>query len=189
MYHVDLQTVFAPSTMGVVDEITLQEFHCSIRCNKSHYTDLKDDKYFSVWNRGFMETACMHHNHNILDEKYVKKTVIEIHVFWEMQTLMYAVFEEHIKTDRGKLLVSEYEDKQDDQSITPRVPQQHRFLEIVCSNTLPVHNTLVIGMVLPMPLYCIFLRKSHNVRSGNWMIILQNRSYTCCNIWLLTLLI
>jgi hypothetical protein len=116
-YHANLQAGFTPSAPVVVDEITPQEFRRGIRRDKSHYTDLKDDKYFNVRNRGFVATAFMHHTHHVLDEKYVPKTANEIHVFREMQTFMYAVFEEHLKTDKGKSLVSEYEDKQDAQSI------------------------------------------------------------------------
>jgi hypothetical protein len=116
-YHEDLQAGFTPSAPVVVDEITPQEFRRGVRRDKSHCTDLKDDKYFNVWNRGFVATAFMHHTHHVLDEKYVPKTANEIHVFREMQTFMYAVFEEHLKTDKGKSLVSEYEDKRDAQSI------------------------------------------------------------------------
>jgi hypothetical protein len=52
--------------------------------------------------------AFMHHTHHVLDDKYIPKTAIDIHVLWEMemQTFLYAGFEEHLKTDRGKLLDS-----------------------------------------------------------------------------------
>ena len=52
-------------------------------------------------------------------------------------TCMCAVFEEHLKTDKGKSLVSEYEDNEMlrafivSSSDTPRALQQHKFLEIV----------------------------------------------------------
>jgi hypothetical protein len=38
-------------------------------------------------------------------------------VFHEMQTFMYAVLADHLKTDRGKSLVSQYEGTRDAQSI------------------------------------------------------------------------
>jgi hypothetical protein len=38
-------------------------------------------------------------------------------LFMEMQTFMYAVLEGHLKTDKGKLLVSHYELLRDTQSI------------------------------------------------------------------------
>jgi hypothetical protein len=89
----------------VVDEITPQEFRCSVRRDKSNYTDLKDDMYFNVGNRGFVATAFMHHTHNGLDEKYVPKTANEIHVFWEIQRFMYTPLR---KISKPKSLVCEY---------------------------------------------------------------------------------
>jgi hypothetical protein len=119
-YHSDLQAGLAPSTSissAVEDEFTAQEFRRGVKRDKNHYNDLKDDKHFNSWNRGFVATAFMHHTHYVLDENYVPRTPNEINVFWEIQTFMYAVFEEHLKTDKGKSLVSQYEDRRDAQSI------------------------------------------------------------------------
>jgi Reverse transcriptase (RNA-dependent DNA polymerase) len=121
-YHMDLQTGLATPTKANVpttasNELTASEFRRGVKRDKSHYTDLKDDKYFNSWNRGFVATAFMHHTHHVLDEKYVPKTSNEILLFSEMQTFMYAVFEEHLKTDTGKSLVSQYETTRDAQSI------------------------------------------------------------------------
>jgi Cft2 family RNA processing exonuclease len=59
----------------------------------------------------------MHHTHLVLDETFVPKTDKEKAVFQEMQIFMYVVMEEHLKTDKGKLLVSKYEADNDAQSI------------------------------------------------------------------------
>jgi hypothetical protein len=83
----------------------------------AHYPDLKDDKGFRFWNCGFVSKAKMHHTHLVLDETYVPKTDEEKAVFQEMQIFMYAVMEEHLKTDKGKSLVSKYEVDNDAQSI------------------------------------------------------------------------
>jgi hypothetical protein len=48
------------------DSLTAQEFRKGVKRDKSHYTDLKDDKYFTTWNRGFVATANMHHTHHKL---------------------------------------------------------------------------------------------------------------------------
>jgi len=120
-YHTDLQAGLATSTkatsQAVSDELTALEFRRGVKRDKSHYTDLKDDKHFNSWNRGFVATAFMHHTFHVLDENYVPKTPNETTLFQEMQTFMYAVFEEHLKTDKGKSLVSQYEEKRDAQSI------------------------------------------------------------------------
>jgi hypothetical protein len=104
------------NTNAVVDTpdlFTAQEF----RRDKAHYANLKEDKYFSTWNRGFVPTAYMHHTNKVLDEMYFPTSDIEMAVFMEMQTFMYAVLEEHLKTDKGKLLVSQFESTRDAQSI------------------------------------------------------------------------
>jgi hypothetical protein len=109
-----------PTNVGMSltsDELTVQEFRRGVKRDKSHYEDLKDDKFFNTWNRGFVATAHMHHTQLVLDEGYIPKTMTEIHVFKEMQTFMYAVLEDHLKTDKGKSLVSHYELTRDAQSI------------------------------------------------------------------------
>ena len=112
-FHADLheglyaqtQKAAHAATVAAAEELTAQEFRRGVKRDKTHYTDLKDDKHFNSWNRGFVATAFMHHTHHVLDEEYVPKTPTEIGLFQEMQTFMYAVFEEHLKTDTGKPLV------------------------------------------------------------------------------------
>ena len=121
-YHNDLAVgLKAPTKNGspaaASDELTAAEFRRGVKRDKSHYKDLKEDKHFNSWNRGFVATAFMHHTHLVLNESYVPKTSIEITLFEEMQTFMYAVFEEHLLTDTGKSLVSAYESTRDAQSV------------------------------------------------------------------------
>ena len=120
-YHTDLQVGITKLSKfdhpTVTDELTAQEFRRGVKHDKSHYTNLIEDKHFNSWNRGFVATAFMHHTHRVLDEHYVPKTPIEISLFQEMQTFMYAVYEEHLKTVTGKSLVSRYELTHDAQSI------------------------------------------------------------------------
>ena len=103
--------------VGAMDTLTVQEFRRGVKRDKTHYEDLKDDKYFSSWDRGFVATARMHHTHLILDEAYTPKDDMEAAVFNEIQVFMYAVLEEHLKTDKGKSLVSQYEKTHDAQGI------------------------------------------------------------------------
>ena len=118
-YHNDLQSDLKPTsapTLVFDEELTVQEFR-KMRRNKSDYHDLKDDKHFNSWNRGFVATAFTHHTNLVLDESHVPRTPKEVILFRDMQTFMYAVFEEHLKTDKGKSLVSRFEDTRDAQSI------------------------------------------------------------------------
>jgi hypothetical protein len=55
------------------DALTVQEF-C---CDKMHYEDLKDDKFFNSWNLGFVAMAHMYHTQYVLDENYTPKNEIE----------------------------------------------------------------------------------------------------------------
>jgi hypothetical protein len=119
-YHADLEAGLAPKRLAssVVDSaMPPQEFRRSVKRDKMHYTSLKDDKHFSSWNRGFVATAFMHHTHLVLDENYIPTTANDIAIFREIQTFMYAVLEEHLKTDKGKSLVSQFESDRDAQSI------------------------------------------------------------------------
>jgi hypothetical protein len=86
-------------------------------CDKAHYLDWKDDKYFNSLNCGFVATASMHHTCLVLNEMYVPKSSKKIEVFQEIQTFMYAVMEEKLKSEKDKLLTSEFEEKQDAQSV------------------------------------------------------------------------
>jgi hypothetical protein len=95
----------------------VQEFCCGVKRDKTHYENLKDDKYFNSWNCYFVATARMHHTDWVLNKKYVPRNDDEKFVFKEMQIFMYAVLEEHLKTSKGKSLVSQYEETHDAQSI------------------------------------------------------------------------
>jgi hypothetical protein len=59
----------------------------------------------------------MHHTNLDLDENNVPQVDNDKAVFREMQTFMYAVKADHLKTDKGKALVSQYEGTRDAQSI------------------------------------------------------------------------
>jgi hypothetical protein len=83
-----------------------------------HYDDLTKDSGFTSWNRNFAATAHMHHMHLVLDENYVPQDDNEKAVFWEMQTFVCALIADHLKRDKGKSVVSQYEGTRDAQSIT-----------------------------------------------------------------------
>jgi hypothetical protein len=62
-------------------DMTVQEFRHGVRCNKVHYIDLQDAKYFNLWNCVFVATVWMHHAHLVLNEKFVWKTPNQIEIF------------------------------------------------------------------------------------------------------------
>jgi hypothetical protein len=89
------------------------DFCCSIKRDKTHYSTLKEYKHFDLWNKGFVATAHMHHTHVVLDESYVPSNKVEKAVFTEIQAFMYAVLQEHLKTNKRHSLVSQYEKTRD----------------------------------------------------------------------------
>jgi hypothetical protein len=100
-----------------IDMLTAQEFRRGVKRDKTHYETLKDNKHFNSWNRGFVATTHMHHTHLVLDEGYCPLNDVDVAVFKEMQTFMYAVLQTHLQTDKGKALVSQFEATLDAQSI------------------------------------------------------------------------
>jgi hypothetical protein len=91
-----------------VDVLTAQEFCCGVKHDMTHYKKLKEDTHFISWNRGYIATAQMHHTHLFLVANNIPANAIDVALYKEMQTLMYAVLQEHLKTNRGKLLVSQF---------------------------------------------------------------------------------
>jgi hypothetical protein len=64
-----------------------------------------------------VSTAYTHHTKLVLDKNYKPKTETEKEVIQEMQFFMCAVFEEKLKSNKGKSLVQDYEDTHDDQAL------------------------------------------------------------------------
>jgi hypothetical protein len=50
----------------------------------------------------------MHHTHLVLDANYILADAVDVAIT-EMQTFMYAVFQEQLKNNKGRLLVSQFE--------------------------------------------------------------------------------
>jgi hypothetical protein len=59
----------------------------------------------------------MHHTNKVLDDMYFPTLAIEMAVFKKTQSFMYVVLEEHLKTVKGKLLLSQFQSTRDAQSI------------------------------------------------------------------------
>jgi hypothetical protein len=101
----------------VPEMMTAQEFRRGVQWDIAHYTSFNDDEHFSAWHWKFVATARMHHTHLVLDPKYVPQVDVSKAAFEEMQNFVYAVMAEHLKTDKGKSLVSQYEKNHYAQSI------------------------------------------------------------------------
>jgi hypothetical protein len=113
--RVDKTTTGAASVSN--GELTASEFRKGIKRDKSHYTELKDDKYFDSWNQNFVATAYTHHTQKVLDENYKPKSAAERDLFDEMQYFMFSVLQEKLKSEKGRSLVNDYENTRDAQSV------------------------------------------------------------------------
>jgi hypothetical protein len=100
-----------------VDFLTAQEFCCGVKRDMTHNKKLKEDKQFNSWNRGFIATAHMHHTQLVLDANYSPANAIDVALFKEMKIFMYTVLQGHLKTDKGKSLVSHFDATCEGQSI------------------------------------------------------------------------
>jgi hypothetical protein len=86
-YHNNLSTGLSPLTKTAAifksetTELTASEFRRGVKRDKSHYMELKDDKYFNSWNHSFVATAFMHHKQHVLDADYKPVTATEIGLF------------------------------------------------------------------------------------------------------------
>jgi hypothetical protein len=111
--------VFKATALSIIVswDLTASEFCRGVKHDKTHSSDLKVDKYFNTWKRGIIATAFIHHTQHILDGEYTPVTLTEVGLFRETQIFMYAVFEEMLKTVKGKYLVSAYKSTRDAQAI------------------------------------------------------------------------
>jgi hypothetical protein len=71
----------------------------------SYFPTLKQDKQWDNWNRATIAQAQAQDVENILDPQYSPNDLTAIALFQEQQKYMYAVFERHLQTDKGKALV------------------------------------------------------------------------------------
>jgi hypothetical protein len=95
----------APSAGTGTGELTVQEFRQRVKRDIAHYPDLKDDKGFGVWN-GFVAKA-KHIIHILFLAKLTYQKLMKKRLSSRKcrslctQIFMYAVMEEHLKSDKG----------------------------------------------------------------------------------------
>jgi hypothetical protein len=103
----------------------------SLERQKEHYADLKDDEGFSVWKKFILRTSQMHNTHYVLDESYEPSTNKDITDFKEMQEFLFLVFKDHLKTNKGQLLVSQFESTCDARRIYRKLKEHAMRLVVV----------------------------------------------------------
>jgi hypothetical protein len=81
----------------------------SLERKTENYEDLNYYEDYIVWNEDLHRTLQMHITHHILDESYEPSTNEYIMDFKEMQDFMFLHLKDPLKTNKGQLLVSQFE--------------------------------------------------------------------------------
>jgi hypothetical protein len=98
-------------------ELVTQSWSKGIKRDVQLYPDLKQDKGWNSWNRGTISQARAKDVSEVLNDKDAPTDCIDIILFAEKQKFMYAVFEKHLLSDKGKALGRTYHKDDDAQSI------------------------------------------------------------------------
>ena len=104
-----------PRTQRVSDPVA--DFKKSIKRDKTHYKEFKDEKYWDNWNRSFTVTARSHGLDHIIDHTFVPSTTSEKDLFDEEQKFAFSVLESCLHTDMGKTLVRQHVNDSDAQKV------------------------------------------------------------------------
>ena len=84
----------------------------------SHYTTLKDEKYFEAFKRNLLVTATTHDCEEVLDGTYKPENNKESHeLFKQKKYFMYNVFNKVLQSDMGKTIVRKHAPTLDAQSV------------------------------------------------------------------------
>jgi hypothetical protein len=95
----------------------VSDFKKGIKRDMSYFPTLKQDKQWDNWNRATIAQARAQDVSNVLDPKYTPTDPTEIALFQEQKKYMYAAFERHLQTDKGKALVRAHHANADAQAI------------------------------------------------------------------------
>ncbi len=93
------------------------EFKKGIKRDMSYFPTLKQDKQWDNWNRATLAQAQAQDVSNVLNPKYSPTDPTAIALFHEQQKYMYAAFERHLQTDKGKALVRSHHGTSNAQAI------------------------------------------------------------------------
>jgi hypothetical protein len=80
-----------------------------IRRDVNAYKDFKEDRYYDSWIKSVKANAKLHGVSNVLDKDYTPVGDEAIDEFEDMQTFMWAIVVNTVKTPTGKQLIREYD--------------------------------------------------------------------------------
>jgi len=109
-------TPLTPNTQGSTRSAAY-EFKKSIKRDKTHYKEFKDEKQWNDWKRGMTSTAYAHGCEDVLNHTYKPSASDEVELFDAKKNFMYDVFLSVMKTPMSKYYVRLYEGTRDAQKV------------------------------------------------------------------------
>jgi hypothetical protein len=116
----------------------LQNFIRGVKCDKSQYSEIKDESHFDNWEGSFLATAQSHCVEEVFNPDYMPKSE-DAPLFEEKLKFAYTVLDATLKTDMGKPLVRKYKIMFDTQKIWAEFVMDERLstkAQIILSNIL-----------------------------------------------------
>ena len=104
----------------------VMDFKRSIKRDKTHYKEFKDDRYWDSWHRSFVITAKAHDLEHVLNSKYVPFTDDDKELFEEKKKFAYSVMEHVLLTDMGKTIVRKHVHTMDAQTVYKELLQHYQ---------------------------------------------------------------
>jgi hypothetical protein len=100
-------------------------FCCGIKRDPTLFPTLTDEKFNDNWHRYFVNQARAQDVSEVLDPHYIPLDEPTKELFKEKQKYVYAILESKVLTDRGNVIVREYEDTFDAQEVYKKLTEHH----------------------------------------------------------------
>ena len=109
-----------PATQGSRSTSTYNpasDFRKGIKRDKTHYTEIKDERQWDEFKRKTIATAYAHGCENVINSSYVPASSDDAILFEEQKKFMYDVWTTILKTPMGKHFVRQHEGTRDAQAV------------------------------------------------------------------------
>jgi hypothetical protein len=112
---------------GIEEEIAIKRpartsFLKGIRRDVNAYKDFKEDRYYDSWIKSVQANAHLHGVGLVLDPDYIPRGADAIEDFKEMQTYMWAIVVNTVKTSSGKQFIRQHD--KDPQTVFAKLHQE-----------------------------------------------------------------
>ncbi|EEC43775.1 predicted protein [Phaeodactylum tricornutum CCAP 1055/1] len=101
-------STLAPTSTSITPKVrsAADDFRRGVKCDKTHYPVLKDDKYWDNFYRLFVVTAVSHNVEKVLDPMYALTEPSDKALFEEQKKFVYSALEHTLQTDMASAKIS-----------------------------------------------------------------------------------